>query len=168
MTELLAAARSADTEFLVRRASTKGYEWASLITPPAYVAYVLARKGRAQLSVNRVLRATWVGGAAGVAGGAATGYATCAWSTEVDIRKRRIRAAYDTDSIRVDDHSTIGGLLGAVLTPAILWKRARLAHLILGGAGFGSAVGLLTHYGRSLTGDHPPPTNLPEIPIPAA
>lgn len=56
---------AADVEFLVRRSMTKGYQLFSLLTPPAYMAFVLARKGRAHFSINRFLRATWVGGAVG-------------------------------------------------------------------------------------------------------
>jgi len=63
--EMRSAAHAADTEILVRRGMTKGYELFSLITPPAYVAFVLMRKGRAHFSVNRFLRASWVGGAIG-------------------------------------------------------------------------------------------------------
>ena len=55
----------ADTEYLVRQAMNTGYQWSSLIAPPAYVAFVLARRGRAELSVNRILRATWIGGLGG-------------------------------------------------------------------------------------------------------
>lgn len=61
----LALAHAADTEYLVRRGMGKGYQLFSLATPPLYAAFVLARKGRSHLSVNRFLRATWVGGAAG-------------------------------------------------------------------------------------------------------
>ena len=56
---------SADVEYLVRRGMTKGYQLFSLLTPPLYTAFVLARRGRSQFSVNRFLRATWLGGAAG-------------------------------------------------------------------------------------------------------
>jgi hypothetical protein len=59
------AVHAADTEILVRRGMTKGYELFSLLTPPAYAAFVLMRKGRAHFTVNRFLRATWVGGAVG-------------------------------------------------------------------------------------------------------
>lgn len=63
----------------------------------------------------------------------------------------------------------------AVLTPALLWKRANPVNceyrvskqqllrkyswdqsVILGGAGLGGGIGVLTHYTRSLTGDIPP------------
>lgn len=54
-----------DREYLVRHAMTTGYQWSSLVVPPVYVVYVLARRGRAALSINRVLRASWVGGLSG-------------------------------------------------------------------------------------------------------
>lgn len=53
-------------EVLVRRGMTKGYEVFSLLTPPAYAAFVLMRKGKGHFTVNRFLRATWVGGAVGM------------------------------------------------------------------------------------------------------
>lgn len=59
-------AHAADVEFLVRRGMTKGYQLMSLLTPPLYATFALSRYGRAQFSVNRLLRATWVGGVAGV------------------------------------------------------------------------------------------------------
>ncbi|KAL4074678.1 hypothetical protein V8B97DRAFT_1732660 [Scleroderma yunnanense] len=139
-----------DLAILVTRNSQ--YKWLRKVTPQpmpqrwkssygAYIAFVLARKGRGHLSVNRFLRATWVGGAA---------------ESQATLRNRRLRDAYDTASLRADDHATIGALLFAVLTPALLWKRANTANLVLGGAGIGTAVGLLTHYGRTLTGDPAP------------
>ena len=56
---------AADTEFFVRRGMTKGYQFLSLLGPPVYVAFAVSRYGRTHLSVNRVLRATWVGGSLG-------------------------------------------------------------------------------------------------------
>ncbi|KAN0075491.1 hypothetical protein V8E55_011514 [Tylopilus felleus] len=158
-----AGAHAADVQFLVRRSMTKGYELFSLLTPPAYAAFVLARKGRAQFSINHFLRATWVGGAVGCAAGGGFEYVRSANSSEVTVRNRHIRSAYDTASLREDDHSTIGALLFAVLTPALFWRRASTINLVLGGAGIGSSMGVLTHYGRTLTGDPPPPVQVPEV-----
>ncbi|KAH7910161.1 hypothetical protein BJ138DRAFT_1009370 [Hygrophoropsis aurantiaca] len=152
---------TADTEVLVRRSMTKGYEIFSLLTPPIYTAFIVARKGRSQFKVNRLLRATWLGSVAGCAGGGAFEYARSANSSESKVRTRRIQHAYDIASLRADDHSTIGAMLFAVLTPAVLWKRANPVNLILGGAGIGSAVGLLTHCIRPLTGS--PPKNTPPV-----
>jgi len=57
-----------DREYLVRHAMTTGYQWSSLLVPPVYIAYVLARRGRVAFSINRILRATWVGGLGGKSG----------------------------------------------------------------------------------------------------
>ncbi|KZT11517.1 uncharacterized protein LAESUDRAFT_783808 [Laetiporus sulphureus 93-53] len=163
-------AHAADVEFMVRRGMTKGYQLLSLLTPPLYSAFALSRYGRAQFTINRLLRATWIGGSVGehssiVAGGGFE-YARSAYSNAGQVRTRRIHAAYDTASIRADDHSTIGGILFAVLTPAILWKRASIVNLILGGAGVGSAVGLLAHHARTISGDAAPKVRIPEISSP--
>ena len=58
-------AHSADVDFLVRKAMNTGFQVFSLITPAAYTAFVIARKGRAAWSLNRTLRATWLGGIGG-------------------------------------------------------------------------------------------------------
>jgi len=139
---------AADFEAVFRADIQRGYQVASLIAPPAYIITSLLR--RRGLSVNRVLRATWVGGAGGAAAGAAYGWAEGLNNPEW-LKSRHQALAYDVNRIRADDHSTIGALLFGVLTPALLWKRARAAHLILGGAGIGSAVGLSTHLWRTFT-----------------
>ncbi|THH15604.1 hypothetical protein EW146_g4904 [Bondarzewia mesenterica] len=152
----LVAAHTVDTEFLVRRSMTKGYQLFSLLTPPIYVASTLFRRGRGHITVNRFLRATWLGGAAGIASGGAFEYVRSANSSAETLRTRTIRATYDTSSLRADDHATIGALLFAVVIPAIFWKRGTSFNLILGGAGIGSAAGLLTHFGKAISGDAPP------------
>ncbi|GBE82447.1 hypothetical protein SCP_0408310 [Sparassis crispa] len=161
-----AQAHAADVEFLVRRGMTKGYQYLSLLTPPVYAAFTISRYGRAHVSVNRLLRATWIGGSVGIVGGGAFEYVRSAYSTQEIVRARRLRAAYNTSSIREDDHSTIGSILFAVLTPAVLWNRAHPVNLVLGGAGIGSAVGFLTHHVRTVSGDPPPKVPIPDIPIP--
>jgi hypothetical protein len=65
MAEEQALARFADTEYLVRRSATKGYQLFSILTPPLYAGISIFRKGRGHLTINRLLRATWLGGAAG-------------------------------------------------------------------------------------------------------
>ncbi|KAF8163116.1 hypothetical protein B0H34DRAFT_308347 [Crassisporium funariophilum] len=148
----------ADTEYLVRHAMDTGYMWSSLLAPPAYIAFVVARRGRAHLSLNRVLRATWLAGLSAVTGGAA--YVRYANSSEESVRLRRLETAYNMNTLRRNDHSTIGAVLMAVLTPALLWNKARIVNLILGGAGLGSGIGLLTHYGQTMVGDHPPKVDI--------
>ncbi|OBZ75698.1 hypothetical protein A0H81_04554 [Grifola frondosa] len=158
---VISQAHAEDTEFFVRRGMTKGYQMMSLLTPPLYVTFALVRFGRSHLAVNRILRATWVGGSVGIVGGGAFEYGRSAYSAADKLRARRMQATFDTASMRADDHSTIGGILFAVLTPAVFWNRASTINLILGGAGIGSAVGLLTHHARTISGDPSPPINVP-------
>ncbi|KAI0340650.1 hypothetical protein BDW22DRAFT_1378788 [Trametopsis cervina] len=160
-----AQTHAADTEFFVRRGMTKGYQLLSLLAPPVYAAAAITRYGRGHLSVNRILRATWIGGSAGmshrVVGGGALEYARSRFSDHEKLRRRRLVSTYDTSSLRADDHATIGGILFAVITPALFWKRANSLNLILGGAGIGSAVGVLAHHVRAISGDHPPVVEIP-------
>ncbi|KAJ4488355.1 hypothetical protein J3R30DRAFT_3696126 [Lentinula aciculospora] len=146
---------SADTEYLVRKNSNKGYRILSILTPTAYTAYILARHGHRAFSINGLLRSTWIGGFAGAAGGAATTFARYTYTNTEQLRVKRVQVAYDTDRIRAEDHATIGGVLFAVLTPAVFWNRAKIANLILGGAGIGTGVGMIAHWTRSVTGDTP-------------
>ncbi|KAF9036934.1 hypothetical protein BDZ89DRAFT_450772 [Hymenopellis radicata] len=90
-----AAAHAADTEYLVRKNMTSGYQLFSLLTPPVYLAFSLSRYGRSSFSVNRLLRATWIGGAAGIAAGGAFGYVRYGFSSPEHVQKQRSRVTYD-------------------------------------------------------------------------
>ncbi|PPQ86864.1 hypothetical protein CVT25_012583 [Psilocybe cyanescens] len=162
----MSSAHAADTDYLVRQAMNTGYQWSSLIVPPAYLVYIVARKGRGSLSLDRFLAATWIGGLGGAAAFGGAAYVRNAYSSEQFVRARRIETAYDVDKLRRNDHSTIGGVLAAVITPAILWNRANVVNLILGGAGLGSTAGILTHYGRTMSGD--PPAVVEVLPVPTS
>jgi len=155
MSSNMSATHAADTEYLVRQSMNAGYQWASALVPPAYIAYIITRRGRGDLSLNRILRTTWIGGLAGAAATGGIAYLRYAYSNEQSVRAKRVETAYNVDNLRRNDHSTIGGILGAILTPALFWKRANIANLILGGAGLGSAAGLLAHYARTVSGDPP-------------
>ncbi|KAG9012634.1 hypothetical protein FRB94_005244 [Tulasnella sp. JGI-2019a] len=131
---------SADSQALMRRNAFRGYQIASLAVPPLYFAVTLAR--RRPVSFNKVLVATMVGGATGAATGLGVG--TLQYGGESD--NSRVKLTYDANQIRLDDYATLGILLGAVLTPAILYRRTRLLFAICGGAGLGAGVGTATHY----------------------
>jgi len=158
-------AKAADREYLIRRSMTKGYQYLSLLSPPLYTFITWTRRTGAAWTVNKLLRATWIGGAIGIAEAGAFEFLRTMHESEESLQVRRLRAAYNISSIRADDHSTIGAVLGAVLTPALLWKRGRSVHLFLGGAGIGAGAGLLAHWGRTFTEGGPPKT---ESPVPAS
>jgi len=112
-------ARIADTEYLVRRSMTKGYQLFSILTPPIYIGFNIFRKRSSHITVNRLLRATWLSGVAGmyprasqysiyisqflvhtgIGSGGAVGYVRSANSSPETLRSRRIRAALDVISI---------------------------------------------------------------------
>src|SRR5713226_3681700 len=107
-------ARIADTQYLVRRSMTKGYQLFSILTPPVYIGFSLFRKTSSYITVNRLLRATLLGGVAGmchrtfqcnmyishhvhtgIGSGGAVEYVRSANSSPETLRSRRIRAALD-------------------------------------------------------------------------
>ncbi|KAL0947322.1 hypothetical protein HGRIS_013441 [Hohenbuehelia grisea] len=154
-----------DTEYLVRKGIFTGHRWLSFVTPPLYIAFVLARRGPMALSMNNTLRATWVGGGTGAAVGAGFEYARSAFSNEDVVRMRRFNAAHNAAVIRAEDHSTICALIFSMFFPAFFWNQARLVHLILGGAGIGSAIGSWNYIGITNMGpDSPLQALLPPVP----
>lgn len=56
---------TADREYLTRKAAFAGFQTFSLLAPPAYVVLTFAKSGRGALSLNRTLRASWLGGLGG-------------------------------------------------------------------------------------------------------
>lgn len=159
---IVEAAHAADSEYILRQYSTRGYQTLSFVAPIAYTGYALAR--RRPWSIEQTLRATWLGGIGGAVAGAGTGWAWATSSSPERVHKVRAKMAYDHSLLRLNDHSTIGMLLGAMLTPAIFLKRARMLHLVLGGAGIGSSAGVMAHWWRSMTEPNlevPPPATKP-------
>jgi len=140
-----------DMEYVIRHSMRKGYQAFSLLAPPIYTLTTLVRRGRRGFSINRMLRATWVAGGVGLGLGGGAAWMRLKDQTPESLHDRRFRLMHNESQIRTDDHSTIGSIIFAVLTPALLWNRASLINLILGGAGIGSGVGVLVHVGRSVS-----------------
>ncbi|KAG8901823.1 hypothetical protein FRB99_005084 [Tulasnella sp. 403] len=93
-----------------------------------------------------MLETSWLTGLGGAVGGAGIGYVQYRNVDAAKIAEMRRIAEYDSRQVRLDDYAIIGGVLGALLTPAVLYSRARLVHLILGGATWGVGVGAGTHW----------------------
>jgi hypothetical protein len=96
----------------------------------------------------------------GTVGGGGFAFARYNFTNPETVREKRMQVAYDADRIRAEDHATIGSVLFAVITPAVFWNRARIANLVLGGAGLGTSAGMLVHWTKNLTGD-PPVNSMP-------
>lgn len=65
LTAMPSTAQIVDTQYLTRNAMFGAYQFASLLAPPIYTAYFIARRGRGSFSVNQLLRATWLTGLGG-------------------------------------------------------------------------------------------------------
>ncbi|KAG9084888.1 hypothetical protein FS749_004885 [Ceratobasidium sp. UAMH 11750] len=162
---ILQAANTADSEYVLRQYSTRGYQAFSFIAPLAYTGYAIS-KGKTW-SLRQTLRVTWVGGLGGAATGAGVGWA---WASSVSperVHAKRTKLAYDRRILRLNDHSTIGMLLGAMVTPAILLRRASVVDLVLGGAGLGSSMGAGAHFWRTITEPGVPVGPGPVVPTPS-
>lgn len=138
-----------DAQVLARNAFFTGCQFSSLLAPPIYTAFVFARRGRAFISVNCLLRATWM---STLGGGAAYAGLAHVWNLtheEKQLRENSMQALYDKNLVIRNDHVTVGAALMAVLTPAIFWRRAHPINLVLGGSALGNGIGLLTYHSRS-------------------
>ena len=88
-----------DTEFLIRHSMFKGYQALSLLTPPLYTIITLCRRGRQGFTVNRLLRATWIGGGAGTAVGGGLAWGRLRSQTPESLQDRRMRLMYNVRRI---------------------------------------------------------------------
>ena len=84
-----------DTEFLIRHSMLKGYQALSLLTPPLYTLFTLYRHGRPGFTINRLLRATWIGGGIGTAAGGGLAWTRLRSQTPESLQDRRTRLAYN-------------------------------------------------------------------------
>lgn len=67
----------------------------------------------------------------------------------------------DNERIRRDDFHLIGSVIGALTLPALFLRHVGLFNGLLGGAGLGGAVGILSYFGKQYSED-----KLKELPIP--
>jgi len=135
---------SADVQALLKHNAFRGYQLACVAIPPLFISYSLVR--RRPLSTNKVLSATLVGGAAGAGVGLGIGTMQYSHAPGDRLTTARVKLAYDTKQIRLDDYATLGAILGAVLTPAIFYRRTRLVWSVFGGASMGVGTGTVVHY----------------------
>ncbi|KAF8315536.1 uncharacterized protein EI90DRAFT_3087966 [Cantharellus anzutake] len=141
-----------DREVILRASAIRGVQIASLVAPPQTL-----------LTANRILRATWVSSGVGGAVGAASGFYQGTQSPTA-LREHQQQLTYDVNRIRAQDYSIIGSVLSTPFITAFLWRRARLIHLILGGAGLGTGAGYGYHIWRFIMeGGAPPGTAVPLV-----
>ncbi|KAG8934197.1 hypothetical protein FRC01_004530 [Tulasnella sp. 417] len=161
-------------ESLLKQSAFRGFQYASIAAAPAYIILTLVR--RRPLTINSTLAATWTGGLTG----AAAGYGVAYWNYkdlhDVKVTEAWAMLAYNRQQVRLNDYSTVGAVVGALLVPAVFYKRARLPHAVLGGASLGAGAGAITHYWQgaqeyrgisNLPRDHSSPIAKTPVVVPA-
>ncbi|KZT56701.1 hypothetical protein CALCODRAFT_509262 [Calocera cornea HHB12733] len=144
------ASVSVDSSYLARTRALQFSQLASLALPPLYTCVALYR--RTPLTINRFLRASWVGTATAALLGGGWEIVRLQGMGPLAVGERAWAVGHDANRLRSQDYSLIGSFIGSLTTSAVLWKRARKVHLVLGGAVLGEAAGFAAHLYQSWAG----------------
>lgn len=135
-----------------------GAQIAAVAATPVYLLQAIRTR---RFTMHGMARYNWVLPILGAGIGAGTG-----WMESVQIsapllayRASAVRA--DSERMRRDDFHLIGSVVGALTLPALFLRRVGLINGLLGGAGLGGAIGVLTFYGKLYSED-----KLKDVPIP--
>ncbi|WFD49331.1 hypothetical protein GLX27_004011 [Malassezia furfur] len=142
-----------DQSYLIAFRSLLGAQVASVAATPTYLVHALRKgsfrlRGLARYNIAVPLIGAVLGGAGGWVEGSQLSPAVLARRVS-DSRLDVVRA-------RRDDYQLIGSVVGALTLPALFLRRVGLITGMLGGAGLGSAVGVLTFYGKGYLHDNEP------------
>lgn len=127
---------------------TLGTQVASVAATPLYLINSI-RKGSFRL--RGLARYNWVVPALGCALGAAGGWTESLQTSAPSLAFRVANVRADAERMRRDDYQLIGAVVGGLTLPAIFLRRVGLVNGLLGGAGLGSAVGVLSLIGKEYT-----------------
>ncbi|KAK0553021.1 hypothetical protein OC845_001440 [Tilletia horrida] len=128
--------------FYVGRYAVQGAQVGCLAATPVYALQTVRKGG---FSLRGLARYNWIVPLAGGFAGAGAGLVTASQSDAPSITSKSLALRADADRVKRDDLHLIGGVLGAILLPAILLRRVGLVNGALGGLGLGGAAGLITH-----------------------
>ncbi|KAK0524231.1 hypothetical protein OC834_005610 [Tilletia horrida] len=128
--------------FYVGRWAVQGTQAGCLAATPVYALQSIRKGG---FSLRGLARYNWIVPLAGGAVGGAAGIVTATQSDSASITSKSLSLRADADRVRRDDLHLIGGVLGALIVPAIFLRRVGLINGALGGLGLGGAAGLITH-----------------------
>ncbi|KAI3623097.1 hypothetical protein CBS14141_003880 [Malassezia furfur] len=138
-----------DQSYLIAFRSLLGAQVASVAATPTYLVHAL-RKGSSRDSHS--IAVPLIGAVLGGAGGWVEG----SQLSPAVLARRVSDSRLDVVRARRDDYQLIGSVVGALTLPALFLRRVGLITGMLGGAGLGSAVGVLTFYGKGYLHDNEP------------
>ncbi|EPQ27177.1 uncharacterized protein PFL1_05100 [Pseudozyma flocculosa PF-1] len=140
--QLQAVGVEEDKAYYLGRYGVKGLQYGCLLATPLYAVRALRR---GTFSLRGLMRANWITPAAGAGLGSATGLITAANLDHKSLSASAQNLRLDANRVRSDDLHLIGSVLGALVIPALFLRRVGLINGLLGGAGVGGSIGLITH-----------------------
>lgn len=145
--QLQAAGVEEDTAYYIGRYTISGLQIGCIAATPLYLLQTLRGRG---FTLRGLTRYNWLIPTVGAAGGSIAGYAAASQLDHPSLAAKTSRFRLDAQRVRQDDLHLIGSVLGALVLPAIFFKRVGLLNGLLGGAGLGGSVGLITHQVQTL------------------
>lgn len=140
-TQLEHAGVEEDTAYYIGRYTVSGLQYGCLAATPLYLVQTLRGRG---FSLRGLARYNWLAPLTGAGLGSVAGYATASQLDHPSIAARTSGLRLDAARVRQDDLHLIGSVVGALVLPALVLGRVGLVNGLLGGAGLGGAVGLVT------------------------
>ncbi|KIS66566.1 uncharacterized protein UMAG_05555 [Mycosarcoma maydis] len=144
-TQLEHAGVEQDTAYYIGRYTISGLQYGCLAATPLYLIQVARGRGRG-FSVRSLARYNWTVPLTGACAGSVGGYATASQLDHASLSAKSSHLRLDAARVRQDDLHLIGSVIGALVLPAVLLTRVGLVNGLLGGAGVGGSIGLLTNY----------------------
>lgn len=133
---------SSDYNYLVQKWAVRGWQNGCLVGIPLFMIVSRRFTFKSRGPLERVLRATWMGGAAGTVAGGTLGVARYYGMDKHELRRRRIELQFSEKNLRRDGFATIGGVITSLLVTGLWWNHASFVNLILGGSGIGTIAGV--------------------------
>ncbi|SPO30063.1 uncharacterized protein UTRI_05902 [Ustilago trichophora] len=145
--QLEAAGVEEDTAYYIGRYTISGLQIGCLLATPLYFLQTIRGRG---FTIRGLARYNWLIPTIGASGGSIAGYAAASQLDHSSLAAKTSGLRLDAQRVRQDDLHLIGSVLGALVLPAIFLKRVGLINGLLGGAGLGGSVGLITHHVQRL------------------
>ncbi|GAA6043287.1 hypothetical protein JCM8097_003035 [Rhodosporidiobolus ruineniae] len=143
---------SRDQQLVLKHSAVKGAQSFALLTPPLLVLRAaLTRRAPSLRSITRTLGlSTFV---LGPLAGAGVEIGRVYWQGlgERELGEKAVKIRTNAGQRRCDDYATIGAVLGGLIAPTLLLRRAPLPYLVASGASLGLAGGVFTHVVKGYT-----------------
>ena len=135
-----------------------GTQIAAVAATPFYLVQSIRTR---RFSLRGLARYNWLIPLLGAGIGAGAGWTESIQISAPLLSYRTAAIRGDNERVRRDDFHLIGSVVGALALPALFLRHVRLFNGLLGGAGLGGAVGILSYFGKQYSED-----KLKELPIP--